>query len=295
MGSVSAAPASAGEVAREAGRPGQIRAFYVGHSLESDVPDIVLGLAGSDFQFKEQFIPGASLAWQWSEAQRRKQEFEPQFQARYDQELPKGYDAVVLIESVPRGAEWVGETVDHLGKFAEAARKGNPKVRVFFYEPWHSIKSGTPQNDPNDRNNPSSRLSWRTRVDADRPMWKGVVDETNRRWPGSPPVKMIPGATALGALSDAIDRGEVDGFRSIRDMFDDDIHLNHYGKYFIGLVHYAALFGKDPTGKPFDIKNRWGVPYWNAPNWQKKTWTPPSAKAVKAMQRIAWTVVKSGS
>lgn len=271
-------------------------AFYIGHSLISDIPDMVAALANAHpdvaFTFREQFIPGAPLRWQWEERDRQS-EYEPSFQGRYHIHLATGeYDTLVATDSVPRGGEeLVAESMDYLNRFARFAWDANPQTRVYYYETWHCTTTGTPDGCPYDTVSPTRHLEWRDRLIADRDMWLSLVNHVNEENPDSPTVYMIPGGTAIVSLVEAIGRDEVPGFETFLDLFEDDIHLNPYGRYFIACVHFATLYGITPEGLPFDITNRWGVRYWETPNWQGVTWPAPDPIAITRMQQIAWEVV----
>lgn len=299
VGLIAFFPASAVVSANTAdGRAGEgAKVFYIGHSLMSDIPDMVQALAksaGIRFDFKEQFIPGAPLRWQWKEG--RSHRGEPQFQDNYDKALPDGnYDALVVTDGVPRGgAELEAETVDYLARFQAYATTQNPRCQVYYYETWHHITSGTPQNSEYDTASPRRTLRWRERLSADRAMWDGIVSEANKRNAGKGrPILMIPAGRALAMLDDAVKRGEVPGIVKTRDYFDDEIHLNPYGKYFVACVHFAVLFNRSPVGLTGDAKGRWGESYWDTRNWQGKSWARPDPAAITAMQRIAWEAVRA--
>lgn len=283
---------------------GRIDAYYVGHSLISDVPDMVAAFAaaraGVDgqpaFRFVEQFRLGASLLMQWEEmlaepAARTPQP--PPFRAHWFDALPQGgFDALVLVDSVPRGGDkLMRSTLQYADNFVGAARGRSPGLRVFFYEPWHCVHSGTRKGCDYDRYEHSG-MRWRQRIDADAPAWDAVVAGLRAAYPGTP-VGLIPGARGLAALHDAIAKGEVPGWTAIeKDAFDDDIHLNPYGKYFIACLHYAALSGRSPVGLPVAVADRAGASYWNVPNWQKKTYAPPGAALATRLQEIAWTAAQ---
>lgn len=277
-----------------------VNAFYIGHSLTSDIPDMVQSLAASApasagrFTFKEQFIPGAPLRWQWDKVAEFKGE--PQFRVRFDEALATGrYHALVVTDSVPRGGrELEAETADYLARFAKRAREHRPDIRVFYYETWHHVTSGTPENSPYDNASPRRTLRWRERLDADRPMWEAIVAAANQQAPaaaGSQPIRIIPAGQALARFDDAVRAGKVPGFTDTRSFFDDEIHLNHHGKYLVACVHYAVLFGHSPVGLTLDVKGRWGSDYWDKPGWDGKTWNRPDPRAARIMQEIAWQVV----
>jgi hypothetical protein len=266
------------------------RIFFIGHSLQSDIPDMVLAMGKSadrSFAWQEQFILGSPLRWQWDQPKRGSEGFEPTYQAVYDKGITAQTTDLVLTDSVPRGGdELVRESIDYLGRFARFAREKSPNVRVWYYETWHCIESGTAKGCEYDTMSPTRSLTWRKRLDADRAMWLKIAKEA------APNIRVIPAGSALGLLSDAIDRGEVPGFKSARDLFDDDIHVNPYGKLFVAYVHHAALTGQSPVGLPFKVPDRWGRSYWNTPNWAGKQWPEPSPAAVKRMQELAWEAVQ---
>lgn len=270
-----------------------IDAFYIGHSLQSDIPDMVRAMAAassSTFDFKEQFIPGASLRWQWGEAERRQQQFEPRYGGRWSDELPTGrYTALVMVDSVPRGVEQMTETHEFATLLARAAIEGNDATRVFLYEPWHCIETGTSAGCAHDNFSPTRTLTWIARVDADAAMWNQAAADLGAAL--GRPVRLIPGARVLARLVEEIEAGRVPGFTERQQIFDDEIHINPYGKYAVACAHYAVLFGKSPVGLPFDLQDRWRRSYWDTPNWQNKQWPPPSAAAARAMQEVAWRVV----
>lgn len=292
-------PKQAKARARQAAEfPAHPRVVWLGHSLLSDIPDMVVALAratkGLDMTFKEHNIPGAPLRWQWDEETRGGKTYEPQFGMNANKAIKTGeYDTLVMVDSVPRGGrQMMDETIDYAGRYLELVRKHRPEDgRTFFYEPWHCTDTGTPKGCPYDKDNPNSRLTWRERLDADAKMWAEIVDAVNKAHPGGVPLRMVPVGSALGRLADAIAAGEVPGFKGFRDLFQDDIHLNPTGKYFVACVHYATLYGRSPEGLPQAVVSRWGKTWWGVELWDKSRWEVPDPKAVKVMQRIAWETV----
>jgi hypothetical protein len=268
--------------------------YSIGHSLSAEIPDMTAALAratpGLKYSFQEQFRLGASLQAQWEETINPKDKYDDkQFRVSYPKALPEGnWDAVVLIESVPRGGEeQEANATEYLTKFVGHIAQTNPNARIYYAEPWHSLLSGTGKAQW-DNHSPTRTLDWRARLDADAPMWERIrskaAEATGRE------IILIPQARALGRLVDAVEAGQVPGFDAKEDLFSDDIHLNPYGMYFLACLHYAIHFGKNPEGLPSDIKNRWETPYWNHRFYTGQTYAPPSAESIRAMQRIAWQV-----
>jgi len=274
------------------------RVFFVGHSLISEVPDMVSSLCAAPpvtkLTFKEQFIPGAPLRWQWEEAERAKAPgyapgYEPQFRCSYHVELAKGgWDALVLVEGVPMGArENEAVTIEYLTRFANFAREHNPGIRVLFYEPWPCIHSGTPQGCPHDQASATRELAWRQRVDADGAMWTRIVAAANKQLEREgPKLELVPVARALGQLSDAVERGEIEGLSKREELFEDEVHLSTYGKYFVSLVVWSALFERSPVGRPVSVNGRWSNAYWDNDKYGK-LYPRPKAAAAASMQEIA--------
>ena len=275
--------------------PNKVNAVYIGHSLASDVPDMVKALAGeTNFDFKEQFIPGSPLRYQWDAVSRSEKPGQDHYRDIYTEIITPQTDILVLIDSVPRGDQGsLDESVDYTAKFVEFARSKNPQVQVYWYTPWHDINSGTPEASEYDKHSPNRTLRWRPRLDADHKLWQTVVQRVNQKSIGAKPVKLISADLALARLNDQIEAGRVPGLSSIKDLFQDDIHIKPLGRYFVACVHYATIFNASPVGKPYEISNRWSQPYYEVPDWTGTTWPTPNPETVKSLQSIAWSSVQA--
>ncbi len=260
------------------------KTFYVGHSLTDDIPDMVQSLsdnhASVDFSWVYQSIPGAPLRWQWD----RKSAMDytntpPHFYGFYDGShgLPAGdFDVMVLTESVPRQLDYIDETYAYADSFYQYARTYNPELRVYLYEDWHCLLSGTPTGCAYDiDSNP-----WRQRLEDDLPMWESVVDTLNARFQPDTPVCLIPAAQGLAALYDSIQIGVVPGLTQIEDIFSDDIHMTEIGKYYIACIHFAMIHETSPVGLTHQLQVWWGGNY-----------TAPSPALALKFQEMAWETV----
>lgn len=251
--------------------------LFVGNSLIGpDLPQLVeAGLRRMEMPVPvaAQIINGAPLRLNWDEAATA--------EGVNGREVLQGgqVQALVLAEGVPVQAQiQYNDTRGAVVRWAKAAREARPEVQVYLLEGWHSLDSGAaaaPADDPN------AGLNWRARLDADLPAWEGVVRGANADL-GADAVRLIPAGQALAALSDAIDAGGVPGLSSVQDVFQDDIHPNGKGLYFLTMVQLAALTGTSPEGLPPMLTRSW-----------------PSRDAVIAddlapvLQRIAWQVVST--
>ena len=260
-----------------------VRVFYIGHSLSDQIPDMVASLAGDhpavDFDWAYQSIPGAPLRWQWDRKDADDYlENPPYYYAFYSPEggLAAGnVDMLVLTEAVPRYGDLIEETYEYADSFFVYATTYNPNIRVFLYEDWHCLESGTPTGCAYDvDSNP-----WRQRIEDDLPMWESVVDTLNARFNPVHPVCLIPAAQGLAHVYDSIQAGVMPGLSSIHDLFSDDIHLTDVGKYVVACIHFATLLETSPVGLTNQLQVWWGGDF-----------TPPSPELALKFQEIAWEV-----
>jgi hypothetical protein len=263
-----------------------VKAFYVGHSLSDQIPDMVKSLSDDhptvDFNWVYQSIPGAPLRWQWErKAANDYRTIDPHYYGFYNTTngLPNGkFDVMVLTESVPRIKANINDTYQYADSFFVYAKRFNPDIQVYLYEDWHCLLSGTPTRCAWDVNsNP-----WRQRIKDDLPMWESVVDTLNRRYKPTKSVCMIPAAQGLGRLYDSIQAKVVPEISKIENLFSDDIHLNDTGKYFIACIHFAMIHKKSPVGLTNKTKVWWGGDF-----------KAPSVATATKLQQIAWQTVVS--
>ncbi len=245
-----------------------VQPFYIGHSLTDYIPEMIASWTKMHWGF--QSIPGAPLRWQWQRmAAADLDSYPPHAVSFYhpDYGLPSGgYTALILTESVPRRPENLEETFDYAGRFVNYVLGHNPATRIFVYEVWHCIRSGTPTGCDYDIDS----RAWRQRLDDDLPMWESVVADLNRRFDTTQPVCLIPGGQGLARLYDAIMAGTVPGLSQLEDIFEDDIHLNDIGRYFVSALHYGILFQESPVGLNHQVYNQWGGLF-AGPNQQQAT------------------------
>jgi hypothetical protein len=242
-----------------------LRAFYSGHSLADGVPEDVLAIAqsrGQSLEFEFQSIPG-SLIRQRTKGEDPDAPGWPGFSAgknrggsglNVEAELrrhpahgpnPDAYDLLVVTErhDLPY-AVYHERTIPYLRVLEDRLIEGNPDARTLLYHSWLEIDFAAP----------------RHFVDYERkalPLWECVASAVNHGLAADgrrDRITVLPGATALAALVERLDRGEVPGApgetsrERIQALFRDQVHLSPLGRYFIAAVHYAALFGQSPEG-----------------------------------------------
>lgn len=251
--------------------------LFIGHSLiATDIPEIVENFGESQRIAAEvdfHIINGAPIKHNWENSHEAQGTDARAALAR------GGYDAVVLTEAVPlrNHLQWSG-TSEFARKFHQLALSKNPSTQFFIYETWHSLNSGTGTTVQWDD---LGHIPWRERLDMDLPLWEGIVQDLNAAKPRSAsPVQLVPVGQAFARLYDEVAQGRVPKVQSIKAFFDDDIHTNDLGDYFVSLVHYATVYGGDPRTVPNVVAASWDRPVRVRP------------ETAKALKRIAYETVR---
>ena len=260
-------------MAQEVGREGpksalekrdRVRAFYSGHSLSEGVPEIVAQIArslGHRLDFEVQVF-GYSLLRQRTKGEDPSAEDWPGYRAGQNrngagldvsQELRRPqrlgpddkYDVLVVTErhDLPAIAR-TERTAFYLAEMAKHLLAGNSDGEVLLYHTWLNI----------DAEAPKPWIDYETTVAR---MWECVASRANLDLPRRgdiPRVRVLPGAGALARLVQELWDGKVPGVMAatpaqrVRLLFADNVHMSEIGRYYLALVHYAALFGQSPEG-----------------------------------------------
>lgn len=238
----------------------RVHAFYSGHSLSDGVPEAVARIAAGrgqtlEFEFQSagysllrERTKGAASSPTWdgyrTGLNRRGSGLDVALELLKPSSLSPGsvYDAVVITErhDLPWTVATEG-TATYLADFAQRAWSGNPAADVFLYHTWLAVDLADP-------------LPWiRYELQALR-LWECVASRANRdlNVTSGRRIRVLPGGAALAALTERLWVGQVPGVSiddpsaRVRLLFADDVHLSAIGKYYMGLVHYAVLFGQPP-------------------------------------------------
>jgi hypothetical protein len=261
-----------------------VRAFYSGHSLSEGVPEIVEQIArslGHRLDFEEQTL-GYSLLRQRTKGEVPSASEWPGYRAGQNREgaglnvaeelrqprrLASGdkYDVLVVAERHDLPAIVRKErTAFYLTDMAKHLLAGNPDAEVLLYHTWLHL-------------DPDEPGPWIEYERAVLPMWECVASRANLDLPARgdvPRVRVLPGGSALAEAVAALWIGKVPGVAAsdpgarVRLLFSDNVHMSDVGRYYIALVHYALLFGRNPEGA--------AIP------------TPLTPEAGRYMQTLAW-------
>jgi hypothetical protein len=241
-----------------------VRAFYSGHSLSDGVPQVVEQIArslGHRLDFEAQVL-GYSLLRQRTKGEVTSATEWPGYRAghnrkgtgldvaaelRQPRRLGPGekYDVLVVTErhDLPAIAR-KERTAFYLTDMAQHLLAGNPDAEVLLYHTWLNL-------------DPDAPGPWIDYERAVLPMWECVASRANLDLPARgnvPRVRVLPGGGALAELAAALWEGKVPGVAGtspgerVRLLFSDNVHMSEAGRYFIALVHYAVLFGRNPEG-----------------------------------------------
>ncbi|MFG6593110.1 hypothetical protein ACGYK4_01070 [Sulfitobacter sp. 1A13368] len=260
------------------GLGGLFSVLMVGHSLfGADGPDMLqeaLRAGVGQGEVRAQIINGAPLRYNWDESDRAEG-----VDARAL--LPEGdITHLILTEAIPLAnhTRW-SDTEVYAQAFFDLAAAANPEVKVYLQETWHSLKSGSGEAVAYDDH---AHIPWRERLESDLPAWEGIASAMRAgRSSENATIEVIPAGQAMAHLYDEIAAENLSGLTGIDALFADDIHLNDLGHYFVAMVQYARLTGKDPLGLPTDFNDRWG-----------KAFDTPQPDLARALQRVAWEAVQ---
>jgi hypothetical protein len=94
---------------------------------------------------------------------------------------------------------------------------------------------------------------------------------------GHPKLKihMVPVGHVMYELNHRMKAGEVPGYKSIKEVFADGIHLNNVGSYVVGCTFFATLYKENPKGLPGEA------------------YKVQDAKLAEAIQETVWKVVST--
>ena len=243
----------------------EVRAFYSGHSLSDGVPEVVEQIAsslGHRLDFETQVL-GYSLLRQRTKGEVASATEWPGYRAGHNR---KGAGLNVA-EELRQPRRLAIRRQVRCSRRHGASRP--PRHRA---QGTYRILSDRHGQAPRWRATPTPRYCSIIRgststpmrpwpwIDYERavlPMWECVASRANLDLPArgnAPRVRVLPGAGALAELAAALWDGKVPGVAGnlpgerVRLLFSDNVHMSEAGRYFIALVHYAVLFGRNPEG-----------------------------------------------
>lgn len=262
-----AAAGPAGTAKRAPQNASGYRHYHVGNSLTDTEGELAQALAraagfAGDF-FDRQTIPGAPLRVNWD----ARDGFGTPYREAFSRHAP--LDGLVLQPFIQNGDS---DDPAYSLRFYDLARLGgSSNVQPWIYGQWPATGTG--------RNN-AGVSEWEEQVQSYFRTYVAHALNFRRARPGARPALVVPGGLALVQLKRAMEAGRVPGLANFfAANFDDGLHLNNNGRYFIGLVHFACFYRRSPVGLP--VVRAAGV---------TPILTPAQAQAY---QQIAWDTVST--
>ncbi len=238
--------------------------FLTGHSLLDDpLADYLQSIStdkGIAYQWNEQNIVGSPIRyrtsgtvsppnnWQGYSTGKNRDTFDMDIIAELANPATIGagntYDALIITESHNIIDAIIWEYTNSLLRhYHNRLLTGNPNGKTYFYHSWLDI----------DPNNPQVWIDHETLMVG---AWECIAEKVNLTLEadGLPKaVSVIPAGLALTQLLTRILNNEVSGFSGtdlakIDQLFDDNVHLNAEGIFYMAAVSYVSLYGTSPTG-----------------------------------------------
>ncbi len=211
-------------------------------------------------------IPGAPLQWIW---QHPKDGFqEPPF-GHYPNALASFQWDVLSLQPFDRHLDGKDGDIIMAKNFIDIALPKSPDLQVYVYARW-------PRQQKDDFD-----TAWLKKYTGG---WDGTNEtkdyferltlELTKAYPKLK-IHMVPVGHVMYELNQRMKAGQVPGYKDIKEVFADGIHLNNVGSYVVGCTYFATLYKENPKGLP-------GEPY--------KVTDP---KLADLIQETVWKVVST--
>jgi len=219
-----------------------MRIYMIGNSLTDNVKydgfERLAKSRGHTHIWGRHMIPGAPIWWLWQHADSG---FHQHPFGRYERALTQyRWDAITL-----QPFSMYSKEIEHAKKFIALAAKKSPDAQFFVYAQWMNRTCG------------DFDLYWlKTRLRRDhwgcgfKDHYETLVQELRQEMPEIKPPRLIPAGHAMYLLNQKIKAGQVPGYSSIFDVYNDGIHLNNVGAYIAGCSFFATIYGQTPIGLP---------------------------------------------
>ncbi|MGB1225862.1 MAG: cadherin repeat domain-containing protein, partial [Mycobacterium sp.] len=161
-----------------------------------------------------------------------------------------GTEALVMTPVLPLSTNvFFGTEHEAATLWGNLAYANNNNVRIYLYETWPDRRTGT-GSAPSEYDDWHLQ-DWRPRISNQLSEWEAFSTYyENNKTAGAPEMLIIPCGQAMAKLYDAIAANEVPGITDIDDFFDDEIHPNWLGFYFVEMVIWSCVYQRSPVGLP---------------------------------------------
>ncbi len=247
-----------------------LRVYFVGNSVTDTINYRALAelskSRGHDHVWGRHMIPGAPLQWIW---QHPKDGFqEPPF-GHYPNALTNFHWDVLSLQPFDRHLDGKDGDLVMAKNFIDLALPKSPGLQVFVYARWPRQQKG------------DFDTAWLKKytggwdnTNESRDYFERLTLELRKAYPKLT-IRMVPVGHVMYEMNQRMKAGEVSGYKQIKEVFADGIHLNNVGSYVVGCTFFATLYKENPKGLP-------GEPY--------KVTDP---KLAEVIQETVWKVVST--
>jgi hypothetical protein len=266
---------------------GSARIVFVGHSLiNNEMPEMVKALAeskGLGIRRAVQVYNGAPIIYDWDHCRQSTfvGEWPPSdfacdaIEAGTDQ---GPYDALIIAQAnnpiiSPTNPSSLGTTPDDFEKFLNLFLSRNPSGRAYYFAQWEALDSQW-----------LNGQDWTSHIASEMDLHERMTDrieQISRDTRGrNVSVSIIPTSLAIRDLIIAAESGQFAGITSRSQLFQDNVHMNRFGNYFVACVVFASVYQQSPAGATGRTVDRWNGEMTNI----------PTDMALR-LQNFAWNVV----
>ncbi len=247
-----------------------LRVYFVGNSVTDTINYGALADLAKSRGHRQiwgrHMIPGAPLQWIWDHPQ---DGFQEQPFGYYPTALPNYPWDVLSLQPFDRHLEGPDGDLVTAKKLIDLALPKSPDLQVYIYARW-------PRQGKDDFDTMWLKPytgGW-DGTNETKDYFERLTVELRKTCPNlKKPVLMVPVGHVMYELNRRMQVGEVPGYSHIKEVFSDDIHLNHVGSYIVGCTFFATLYRENPkglSGEPYNVTD---------------------TKLTKIIQEIVWSVV----
>jgi hypothetical protein len=182
--------------------------------------------------------PGAGLTWMWGTSGPRDAMARAPYGPAYYALRHRAWDAISLSSS-----DWTDVDTSAARKYIDLAQFASPFRQMYFFE-YNPTK-----NVPNGFQVDATGFDTLTRTAGKGVFyWDSLTLIVRRQHRDIKPVLVIPVVAAMREFNRRAALGQVPGFASAYDLYEDDAHMNGFGRYLFGCTFFATLYKEDPRG-----------------------------------------------
>ncbi len=224
-----------------------LRVYFVGNSVTDTINYRALAELAKSRGHRQiwgrHMIPGAPLQWIWEHP---RDGFQEQPFGHYPNALANYPWDVLSLQPFDRHLTGKDGDLAVAKKFIDLALPKSPDLQVYVYARWP--RQGKDEFD----------TAWLKKYTGG---WDGTNEtqdyferltlELRKAYPQlNKPILMVPVGHVMYELDQRMKAGKVPGYKHIKEVFADGIHLNNIGSYIVGCTFFATLYKENPQGLP---------------------------------------------